>query len=126
MNPTTNNQQPGPAENDLSLRWTCMVVDFSTAQHMAFLHEFKKAITQSNPSIEDIDSHKLAQSYIRGCQIHFFRSAVRVARIHSVVPIHKAENFIRLTTELVNCDLSRFTQIIDELKIGYPFTKKCI
>ena len=122
----SNDQQQDPAETDLSLRWTCMVVDFSTAQHMAFLHEFKKAITDSNPTIEDIDSHKLAQSYIRGCQIHFFRSAVRVARIHSVVPIHKAENFIRLTTELVNCDLSRFTQIIDELKSDYPLTTKWV
>ena len=116
----------GQTETNLSLSWTCMVVDFSTAQHMAFLHEFKAAIRESNPAIENIDSHTLAQSYIRGCQIHYFRSAVRVARIQSVVPIAKTEQFVQLATELVNCDLHRFSQVINQLQKEFPLTTKWI
>lgn len=107
-----------------SLNWTCMVVDFSTAQHMAFLHEFKEAVLLNNPMIENMDPHKLAQSYIRGCQIHYFRSAVRVARIQSVVPPSKTELFIQLTTELVNCDLQRFVLVMKQLKNEYPLATK--
>ena len=41
------------ADDKLSLCWSVMVVDFSTAQHMAFLHEFQVAVQLHN---QDIDS----------------------------------------------------------------------
>jgi hypothetical protein len=54
---------------------------------MAFLYEFKQAIHQHNHHIDHTEAHRLATSYIRGCQIHFFRSAVRIARLSSVVSV---------------------------------------
>ena len=92
-------------DTNQSLSWVCIVVTFSTAQHMAFLHEFKDAIMRNNPAVANNDAHHLARSYIRGCQIHYFRSVVRVARIQSVVPVNLTQLFVQLTTEMVNCDL---------------------
>jgi hypothetical protein len=108
----------------LSLSWSCMVVDFSTAQHMAFLHEFREAVVRKNPGINSQEGHMLATSYIRGCQIHYFRSVVRIARIQSVVPPDQSSQFVQLVTELVNCEISRFKEIIDIIKLSYPLTEK--
>ena len=101
--------------SNVSLTWSCMVVDFSTAQHMAFLHEFAAAVIKANHDLKPELAPAMAQSYIRGCQIHYFRSAVRVARI---------SQFIHLTTELVNADISRFVNIIHEIKSTFPLTEK--
>ena len=54
---------------------------------MAFLREFKQSIKESNDDVDDDEAKSLAESYIRGCQIHYFRSVVRVARIQSAVPV---------------------------------------
>lgn len=75
-----------------SLAWSCMVMDFSTAQHLAFLHEFKTAVLKVNKDIVDADAKIMATSYGRGCQIHYFRSVVRVARITSVIPPDESSN----------------------------------
>lgn len=107
-----------------SLSWSCMVMDFSTAQHLAFLHEFKLAILQANKDIMDADAKLMATSYVRGCQIHYFRSVVRVARIVSVIPSNESSNFVVLATELVNCDIGRFVNIVTEILSKWPKCNK--
>ena len=53
------------------LSWSCMVMDFSTAQHLAFLYEFKTALLQANKDIDDDDAKIMATSYVRGCHSLF-------------------------------------------------------
>ena len=43
-----------------------MVMDFSTAQHLAFLYEFNTALLQANKDIDDDDAKIMATSYVRG------------------------------------------------------------
>ena len=116
--------QPENDKSGPSLLWSCMVMDFSVAQLNAFYSEFKLAIIASNPEIPDVASSDLANSYIRGCQIHYFRSLVRVSKIGAVVPKDKSAEFIQLATELVNCEQDRFNVIIDEMVSTYPNTSK--
>ena len=79
----TNESTPYANEKEETpkLRWTCMVVDFSAAQLSAYMYEFSAALKIANPTVSDQDAETITRSYVRGCQIHYFRSVTRVARI---------------------------------------------
>ena len=88
------------------------------------MNDFKIALLKSNKHIADDDAKLMATSYVRGCQIHYFRSVVRVARISSVIPTEESPRFVLLATELVNCEIGRFMEIVSDILERWPRTTK--
>ena len=67
---------------------------------------------------------RLWQHHMFGGVIHYFKSVVRVARISSVVPTDDNTKFVVLATELVNCEIGRFMEIVSEILNKWPRTTK--
>ena len=55
------------------------------------------------------------QHHTWGCQIHYFRYVVWVARISSVFPTDGSPRFTALATKFVNCEIAGFVEIVSEI-----------
>ncbi|KAJ7179791.1 hypothetical protein C8R46DRAFT_887044 [Mycena filopes] len=114
------------------------VMDFSGAQRGAHAEEYADAIISITPAFNSLSP--AAQAAERralvleaeevevGCEVHFWRSADRIKKTHSLVPPALAETFEKSMRELLSRTTTpeRFDDIILGLKAQFPAIKNWI
>ena len=110
-------------------------MDFSAAQRAAHAEEYADAIIAITPGFSQLSPEAQAaerQHLVReaeagevGCDIHFWRSADRIMKTHSLVPPDSTVMFEHALRELLSANTTsdRFDEIVHMLKTTFPATK---
>ncbi|KAF8160548.1 hypothetical protein K438DRAFT_1985650 [Mycena galopus ATCC 62051] len=113
-------------------------MDFSAAQRAAQAEEYAEAIISVTPGFSQLSSEaqaverqalvREAEAAVLGCDVHFWRSADRIMKTHSLVPPASASTFEHALRELVSVNTvsQRFDEVIHMLKTTFPATKNWI
>ncbi|KAJ6569381.1 hypothetical protein B0H19DRAFT_1066129 [Mycena capillaripes] len=111
------------------------VMDFSGAQRAAHAEEYADAIVSITPGFRLLSPEAQAAERRQlvleaeaaevGCDVHFWRSADRIIKTHSLVPPASASTFEHSIREMLspNTSSDRFDELVLELKRAFPQTK---
>ncbi|KAJ7347350.1 hypothetical protein DFH08DRAFT_699704, partial [Mycena albidolilacea] len=111
------------------------VMDFSAAQRAAHAEEYADAIIAITPGFSQLsaEAQKAERKHLVreaekgevGCDTHFWRSADRIKKTHSVVPPNLASTFENSLRELLSprTTSDRFDEVVRMLKITFPAAK---
>jgi hypothetical protein len=113
-------------------------MDFSAAQRAAHAEEYAEAIigitvgftllSQEAQAAERRQLVREAEEAVLGCDTHFWRSADRIMKTHSLVPPESTSTFEHSLREMLSTNTSsdRFDEVIATLKTSFPATKNWI
>jgi hypothetical protein len=110
-------------------------MDFSAAQRAAHAEEYADAIIAITPGFSQLsaEAQKAERKHLVreaeegevGCDTHFWRSADRIKKTHSVVPPNLTSTFENSLRELLSprTTSDRFDEVVRMLKITFPAAK---